>query len=196
MRLVLIAAGVLVVAGRLHAQSASTTTASSTTAPAAATAAAAPAVDTGAPPPLVKSVTVEAGDSPMVRAAKRALAARVAPGQRRVVSLTTSNTRGRVSVSTGPAEGPVVPPAPTSLYPMTKPESQQTSTQREASRLAAEKRAAAMQDRLKQLAAEEAVLASEADEPYGHAMDEDQVEKRLTEIQAERKRLQESKPPV
>ncbi|HYC61271.1 MAG TPA: hypothetical protein VEK79_17080 [Thermoanaerobaculia bacterium] len=145
-----------------------------------------------APPPLVKTVVVEPTDSPMVRAAKRAVAARVHPSQRRVISLTTTMTRGRIAQGSGTTELPVIPP------PSVEPPS--PATQREAARrIAAEKaaaeKAAAVQKRLKELEQEEGMLAQEADQQYGDEVDEDLVEKRLAEIEAERKKLLAPPPP-
>jgi hypothetical protein len=161
--------GILVLAVPVHPQSAATTSAST---------------DDAATPALTKTVVVEPNDSPMVRAAKRAVASRVPTAQRRVVSLTTTNTRGRVAFASGPTEGPkALPPAP-ATSPAPKP---QPSQQAEAKRAAEEK--------LKKLEAEQAMVAAEMDEPYGGDIEEDQVEKRLSEIEAERKKLQQTPPP-
>lgn len=174
MRSFIVATGILVFAAQVHAQSATT--------------AATPAETTA--PPLIKSVADDANDSPMVRAAKRAVASRVHPTQRRVISLTSSSTatRGRVAVATGPTEGPRIPPAPSDAKTVTKPNVITAQT-------AAAKHRAEVQEKLKKLEAEESRLGVETDEPYGNDIDEDQVEKRLAEIAAERKKLQEAPPP-
>lgn len=150
------------------------------------------ATTSDAPPPLVKTVVVDPTDSPMVQAAKRALAARVHPSQRRVISLNATMTRGRVAQGSGTTELPKIPP------PSVEPPS--VATQREAARRvneqkAAAERAAALQKRLKELEQEEGILANEADQQYGDEADEDLVEKRLAEIAAERKKLLETPPP-
>ncbi len=175
MRSFIVATGIFVFAAHVHAQ----------TAPATA----APAPD--AAPPLIKTVADDPNDSPMVRAAKRAVRARQNPTQRRVVSLTSSTTatRGRVAVSSGATEGPKLPPKPSDAKSVTPPK---VMTAQE---VAAQRRAA-VEEKLRKLQAEEERIGTELDEPYGHEHDEDAVEKRLAEIAAERKKLQESvKPP-
>ncbi|HEU4888192.1 MAG TPA: hypothetical protein VFV49_09920 [Thermoanaerobaculia bacterium] len=180
MRSFIVATGILVLAAHADAQS---TTASAPAPSSTNTATAAPAED----PPLIKTVAEDPNDSPMVRAAKRAVASRQNPKQRRVVSITSSSTatRGRVAVSSGPAHGPKVPPPPSDAKTIT-PKKPPTPAE-----LAAQHRAMVL-EKLRKLEAEEGPLGVEADEQYGHEMDEDAVEKRLTEIAAERKKLLES----
>lgn len=172
MRHLIVATGILVLVAHVHAQSEPPAKPSETTTP-----------------PLMKTVTIDPSDSPMVAAAKRAVASRVHPSQRRVISLTSTMARGRVAQATGPTTGPRVLPLPTSSTPSTQA-SQPTSAQR-----AARKQEAEVQEKLKKLEAEESRLGVETDEPYGNDIDEDQVEKRLAEIAAERKKLQEAPPP-
>jgi hypothetical protein len=178
MRSFIVTTGILVFAAHVHAQSAPATT-TATPAPDAA-------------PALIKTVADDPNDSPMVRAAKRAVRARQNPTQRRVVSLTTSSTatRGRVAISSGATEGPKIPPKPSDAKSVTPPK---VMTAQEA----AAKHRAEVQEKLRKLQAEEERIGTELDEPYGHDEDEDAVEKRLAEIAAERKKLQESvKPPM
>jgi small-conductance mechanosensitive channel len=176
MRSFLIATGILVLAAQVSAQS------TSTAAPAPK---AVPAADETAPP-LIKSVEDDPNDSPMVRAAKRAVASRQNAGQRRVVSLTTSSatTRGRVAVSSGSAEGPKVPPLASDARHVPPPKP--VSAQERAARHQAEVR-----EKLKNLAAEEQRIAAELEEEHPE-MDEDFIDKRIEEIAAERKKLQDS----
>ena len=174
MRHFVIAAGILAIAVHANAQSAKV---QSTPAP--------PAESTT--PALTKTVTVDPNDSPMVRAAKKAVASRVNPAQRRVVSLNSANTRGRFAIASGPVEGPKVLP----LSPASTPPSQPSASQQEAAR-----RAAAVQKQLKKLETEQKILGSEMDEPYGHDLDEDQVEMRLYENQTEQKKLQQTTTPT
>jgi len=180
MRSFLIATGILVLAAHVNAQS------TSASASASAPAKPAPAAEETAPP-LIKSVADDPNDSPMVRAAKRAVASRQNAGQRRVVSLTpsTAATRGRVAVSSGAAEGPKIPPPPSDAKRVLPPKPM-TAEERAA------KHRAEVMAKLRKLEAEEGPLGFEADEQYGHERDEDEVEKRLTEIAAERKKLMES----
>jgi hypothetical protein len=169
MRHFVIAAGILAIAAHANAQSASAPPVESTT------------------PPLTKTVTIDPNDSPMVRAAKKAVASRVNPAQRRVVSLNSTNTRGRFSVATGPVQGPKVPP----LSPASTPAVQPSASQQEAAR-----RTAAVQKQVKKLETEQKRLAAEMDEPYGGDLDEDQVEQRMYEVQAEREKLQQTTAPT
>lgn len=176
MRSFLISAAIVVFAAQVHAQTATTTTTT---------------VDPAADPPLIKNVVDDPNDSPMVRAAKRAVRARQNPAQRRVVSLTKSDTqtRGRVAYSSGAAEGPKIPPPPSDAKTITPPKPITAAE-------AAAKHEAEVREKLSKLQAEEERIRPELDEQYGHEMDEDEVDQRLAEIEAERKRLQESlKPP-
>lgn len=151
-----------------------------------------PATTSDAPPPLVKTVVVEPTDSPMVRAAKRAVAARVHPSQRRVLSLNPTMTQGRIAQGSGTTELPKIPPP--SVEPPS-PATQREAQRRVAAQKAAAERAATVQKRLKELEQEEGVLTNEADQQYGDEVDEDMVEKRLAEIAAERKKLLATPPP-
>jgi hypothetical protein len=167
MRHLVIAAGILAIAAHANAQSSPP----------------APPPAEPATPALTKTVTIDPNDSPMVRAAKKAVASRVNPAQRRVVSLNATNTRGRFAVATGPAEGPKVPP----MSPATTPAAQPSSSQQEAA-----KRTAAVQKQLKKLETEQNRMAAEMDEPYGGDLEEDQVEKRMYEVQMEHEKLQQT----
>ena len=187
MRSLFVAASLLVFAAHVNAQSAP---ASKTTAPASKTATTTATTDDTAPA-LIKTVVDDPNDSPMVRAAKRAVASRLRnPNQRRVVSLTTTSTtaRGRFAISSGPAEGPKLPPVPSDAKPVKTP--QVTNAQ-----AAAAQQKAQVQEKLKKLEVEQSMLAAETDEPYGGDMEEDQVDQRLAAIEAERKKLQQQTPP-
>jgi hypothetical protein len=173
MRHLVIAAGILAIAAHAHAQT--------------ATAQSAPPPAEPATPALTKTVTVDPNDSPMVRAAKKAVASRLKnPAQRRVVSLNSKNTRGRFAVATGPVEGPKVPP----MSPAPAPAARPSASQQEAA-----KRTAAVQKQMEKLQTEQEMLAAEMDEPYGGDLDEDQVEKRMYEAQAAQQKLQQTAPP-
>ena len=173
MRSFLIATGALVLAAQVHAQTAPATATDTTT----------------TAPPLIKSVADDPNDSPMVRAAKRAVASRQNAGQRRVVTLAASGaaTRGRVAVATGPTEGPKLPPLPS-------PEAKKAASPLKTAEQRAANRQAEVQERLKQLKNEEERIAAELLEETPE-MDEDLIDKRLAEIEAERKKLQQSTPP-
>jgi hypothetical protein len=152
----------------------------------------APAAADATVPPLTKTVAVDPNDSPMVRAAKKAVASRVSAGQRRVISITSTNTRGRYAESTGPSEGPHVKPQTTGwTTPIQKPQPS------ESEKAAAAKYAADIQRQLKKVQAEQGRMANEMDEPYGGDIDEDQAEQRLTQAAAEQQKLEQSaqKPP-
>jgi Na+-transporting methylmalonyl-CoA/oxaloacetate decarboxylase gamma subunit len=179
MRHFIFLAAILIVAIQTQGQSASSS------APKAETA------GTATTPPLTTTVADNPNDSPMVRAAKRAVASRVNPAQRRVVTLTTANTRGRVAFASGPTTGPTPLPAPPSP-------SAGELRQRESAREVAAIKAAAekeRRDKLKQLENEENMLAAEMDEPYGGDVEEDRVDQRMSEIEAEKQKLQQPPPP-
>lgn len=175
MRSFLIATGVLVLATQVQAQSSTTTTDTTSTAP-----------------PLIKSVADDPNDSPMVRAAKRAVASRQNSGQRRVVTLAAPGaaTRGRVAIASGPAIGPKLPPPPP------QPDAVRAGAPKviTAQERVAARRQAEVQQKLKQLKNEEERIAAELDEEHPE-MDEDLIDKRLAEIEAERKKLLQSTPP-
>jgi hypothetical protein len=183
MRSLFVAASLLVFAAHVHAQSAKSAPASKTTAPATTT-----ATTDDTAPALIKTVVDDPNDSPMVRAAKRAVASRLRnPNQRRVVSLTTTSTttRGRFAISSGAAEGPKLPPVPSDAKPVKTPNPQNAAAIQKAQ----------VQEKLKRLDAEQRMLAAETEEPYGGDMEEDQVDQRLAAIEAERKKLQQATPP-
>ncbi|HEV7765558.1 MAG TPA: hypothetical protein VGQ76_11195 [Thermoanaerobaculia bacterium] len=172
MRHLIVGAGILVIAASAHAQTTAAATPDS--------------------PPLTKTVVIESGDSPLVRAAKRAVASRQGTDARRVITVRTSAAgagRGRFAEATGPISGPQVPA-------ITNPAKPNTSSQKsEAQRKAAEAQKAHVDAKLKQLAEEEAMVAAEADEPYGGDMEEDEVDARLGSIEEQRRELQPVQQP-
>jgi hypothetical protein len=122
-------------------------------------------------PPLVRSVTPSPFDSRLVQLAKRAIAARMAPGTRLVIDETTIG-RGRVSQSTAAGTvdfGSLALPAPTSDAPQPPPDR------------AAMERA----QKVEQLRREQALMAREADEGAYGEVEEDAVESRLSRIPQE-----------
>jgi hypothetical protein len=184
MRHLILVTGFLVLATYASAQSATTTTTATT--PTAAP----PAESTV--PPLTKTVAVDPNDSPMVRAAKRAVASRVPATQRRVITLNSTGTHGRFAESSGATEGPKVLPLSSDgwVTPIKPPPP--TIAQQEAA-----KNAAAVQQKLRQLEAEQQRMAAEADEPYGGDVSEDEAEARAAALAAEREKLEQAarKPP-
>lgn len=177
MRHLIIATGILVIAA--HATAQSTTKAAPP----------APVADTTVPP-LMKTVADDPNDSPMVRAAKKAVASRVNAGQRRVVTLATTTSRGRFAESSGASSGPTVVPLspPGWATPVQRP--QPSASEREA----AQKAEAVRQEKLKKLQAEQGAMGAEMDEPYGHEVDEDEAEQRLAKAAAEQQKLEQSAP--
>jgi C4-dicarboxylate-specific signal transduction histidine kinase len=123
-------------------------------------------------PELTKTTRVAPTDSTFVRAAKRAVAARVATSDRRVLQLTTTLTRGRVSQSSAdpnvkiPSGGSVGGP------PVYTPDT--------AAEKAAMAQAEQVKQRTKELEQERERMAAEADEPYGSDVEEDAVVARQT----------------
>jgi hypothetical protein len=130
---------------------------------------------------LVQDTTFRTDDSPLVRAAKRTLAARKG-GQNLPVHRVTDATLkrgGRVAFASGPVNGPTVPPLP-------EPEGPPVPQ-------ALPDRTAETQQRIQALQQEQRRMRDEADEgPYGE-IDEDVVERRLTEIPNE---MQPATPPT
>jgi hypothetical protein len=144
------------------------------------------ATDTAATPALIKSVAIDPNDSPLVRAAKHAVASRQNAGSRRIVTVNSSH--GHYAQATGPTNGPSLP-ATDSGAQATKAAGPSAEQQ------AAAKRQGEVQNRLRQLAQEEQRVGAELDEPYGGDIEEDAVEKRLSDIAAERQRLAQPPPP-
>jgi hypothetical protein len=136
---------------------------------------------------LINSVVVTPADSPLVRAAKRAVAARQNQNATTRVMISSTNLRrGRYAQSTGPVAAPI--PLPPSA-PANPP----------APRTAPDPNAAAVQAKIDALKQEQEHLASEAGEPYGGDIEEDQVEARQkqTREQLEQlQKLQNAKPPA
>lgn len=130
-------------------------------------------------PPLISSTAAQAGDSPLVRAARRAVEARVSAAGRQVISSQTLR-RGTVSQASGPAHAPNVnyfdpPPG---------------ASQKEDNRQAEETK-----KKIEKLQQEQKIMADEADQgPYGE-YDEDYVEGRMTQIPQEIEAAQKQKPP-
>jgi hypothetical protein len=182
MRHSLVATGILFIAVNTYAQTKATAT-TVTVSPAAQAATA----DTA--PPLTKSVKIEAGDSPLVRAAKLAVASRQHPSNRRVITVTPGGSagRGRYAEATGPVNGPSIPAAESTPAP------QQSQWQREEAAKA--EREAAAKERLRQLEQAQQVVGAEVDEPYGGDIEEDAVEATLTGIAAERQDIAPPPPP-
>jgi hypothetical protein len=176
MRHLIVATGIL--AFTLHA-SAQTQTAKPQTATTQSGAAA-----EATAPLLTKTVEVEAGDSPMVRAAKRAVASRGPASQRRVVSLTTNGTHGRIAISSGPKQGPTVLPLTTNWATPQKP--QPSVAEQQAAAQAAERT-----EKLKKLELEQQGLAAQLDEETPNDIDEDALDRRMAEIEGEQKKLQQ-----
>ena len=92
-----------------------------------------------------------------------------------------------MAISSGPVEGPNVPPPPSDAKKVEPPKVM--SAQEKAARHQAE-----VQEKLKQLQNEAQRSAAELDEEHPE-MDEDLINKRLEEIVVERKKLLESTPP-
>jgi hypothetical protein len=131
-------------------------------------------------PPLISSTTAQAGDSPLVRAARRAVAARIATAGRQVISSQTLR-RGTVSQASGPAHGPSVNYDET---PANMPKQEEENRQ-----------ALEAKKRIEKLQEEQRIMADEADQgPYGE-YDEDYVEGRMTQIPREIESAQKQKPP-
>ncbi|HXA15711.1 MAG TPA: hypothetical protein VN380_01870 [Thermoanaerobaculia bacterium] len=160
------------------------TKAASQTKPANATKAASPAA-------LTEDVTVSPNDSPLVRAAKIGLQARMHPKSRIVIDSTNLVVSHRSETA---AAATTVPAA---VAPGDRGRSWQSGNSGDASAIAANEQrgrdqvAATEQARQTGLRQEQEYMASQELEPYAEVID-DHVEKRLTEIPAEMKQ----KPPM
>jgi hypothetical protein len=171
MRHLIVATGIFVIAASSHAQSPA---AGATADPAA--------------PPLTKTVLINPTDSPLVRAAKLAVASRQHPSNRRVITVTAgaSSGRGRVAQATGPVNGPNLPPLPAQAAAVgPTPEQKQAALRQQAQ----------VKEKLQQLEQEQAAVGVEVDEPYGGDMEEDEVEHRLSQIEAQRQSALPPPPP-
>jgi hypothetical protein len=137
-------------------------------------------------PQLVQSVDVQPGDSPLVRAAKRAVANRQNAKDRVTVKVTGT---GHLSQPPGPARDLKMPPPlePTAPAP--------ASIDADGIRA----RNAEIERRIKALQDEQTRLGAEADQPYaGDRTEEDDLERRMTTIQQKidelRRQLKDSTP--
>jgi hypothetical protein len=138
-------------------------------------------------PPLTRSTALAPDDSPLVRAAKLAVAARVAPSERRVVELTTVLTRGRVAQASpnpnfnvSPAGSSSTPSSPPVFTPNTEAEQR------------ADAEAERVRQRMEELQRERERMAAEADEPYGADVAEDEVTSRQSNVQQQ---IETAPPP-
>jgi hypothetical protein len=163
----------LIAAGALSAQTAST----QTTQPAA------PA--TAGETQLVTTTAVKSTDSPLVQAAKRALAARQNAKNRIKIDHASMKKAGRVSQSTGPVN--VSFNLPTSDGEPARPAPRDS---------AEEARQKELEKKLETLKQEQAMMAAEQDEPYGGDIEEGASDQRMTEIPNEIEQTQrEMNPP-
>jgi hypothetical protein len=143
------------------------------------------------PAALTEDVTVSPNDSPLVRAAKIGLQARMHPKSRIVIDSTNLVVSHRSETATTATS------VPAAVAPGERGRSWQSGNSGDASAIAAnEKRgrdqvAAAEQARQASLRLEQEYMASKELEPYAEVID-DHVEKRLTEIPAEMAK----KPPM
>lgn len=138
----------------------------------------------GSMPPLVPDVRFRPDDSPLVRAAKIAVASRAGQPTRVFDNAAVANSRGVISTSSGAAELPTF--QPTSMYPGAAPAAGQ-STQT----FAPQVDRAAVQKKIQQLNQEEGRMAMEAEQPYAGDVSEDRVDQRLSQIPQERQQLQQ-----
>jgi hypothetical protein len=134
-------------------------------------------------PSLVHTAEVQPGDSPLVQAAKRALAKRQNAKNR----LTVVPGSGHISQGTIPLKPLVLPPEPKSS---TRPGIDPNINRRKAEDI---------ERRIRILESEQKRLGAEADEVVGGDVDEDAVGKRLTDLQEKidelRLQLKQIPPP-
>jgi hypothetical protein len=136
---------------------------------------------------LITSVAVAPEDSPLVRAAKRAVAARQNGNVTNRVVISSANLRrGKYAQATGPVNGPKPLPPTTPANPP-------------APTVAPDPTAAAVAARIEALKQEQKRLAAEADEPYGGDIEEDDLDARQKQTQQQLEqleKLQKQKPPA
>jgi hypothetical protein len=145
----------------------------------------APQASTGedAQPELIRTVAIHSGDSPLVQAAKKAVAARQNSKSRIKINDRTVRGAGHVSQGTGPAVVSMnLPPAPSYAPPPGA----------DPADVARQKELAAKIEALKQ---EQERMAAEADEPYGGDVEEDRVDQRQSQIPQEIDQLQRQQTP-
>jgi len=138
-------------------------------------------------PQLVQSVDVQPGDSPLVRAAKRAVANRQNAKDRVTVKVTGT---GHLSQPPGPAKELKMPP----------PLEVSAPTPASASANANRARNEEIERKIKALQDEQKRLGEEADQPYaGDVTEEDNLDRRMATIQQQidelRKQLKGSATP-
>jgi hypothetical protein len=135
-------------------------------------------------PALVSDTTVRADDSPLVRAAKIAVASRLG-GSIVIDYVYMRRTTGHISEATGPALMPVnVGGAKTAAEHSSTFAAQSQPVDR-----------AAVQQKIEALRQEQQRMHAETDEPYGGDVNEDQAERRMSEIPKEINKLQNPPPP-
>ncbi|MBV8517448.1 MAG: hypothetical protein JO197_08610 [Acidobacteria bacterium] len=137
----------------------------------------APAADATTAPPLTSSTVVQAGDSPMVSAAKRAVAARHGSRDRIMVD---NNVVGR-----GHMFQANEPTAALPIYRPTDPDLPEASPAPPTGPSAAE-----IREKVTTLQNEQARTFDDSDDQYGNEIDEDLAEKRMTEIPQQIQTLQ------
>jgi hypothetical protein len=128
-------------------------------------------------PPLTSTTLVQAGDSPMVRAAKRAVAARQ-PGGMRIMIDNNVVGQGRMYQANEPT-------AALPIYRPTVPDLPEASPAPPAGPSAAE-----VKQKVEALKNEQARTFADSDDQYGNEIDEDLAEKRMSEIPQQIQTLQ------
>lgn len=129
-----------------------------------------PETTEAAPPPLITSTEIQAGDSPLVVAAKRAMAARLKAKDRINVAVTPG--KGHIFQATGPVNPSFkMPPEDPKPKPAKKTPVMDT---------------AALERKLQRLLQEQERLASQGDEPVdGDGSEEDYTDNRSAALQKE-----------
>jgi hypothetical protein len=134
-------------------------------------------------PQLIHSVTINPGDSPLVQAAKKAMAARHAADQRIRIDERMTRGRGHVSQSTGPVTVSLNVPSSGNDGSSSTPATEVDATRQK------------VQAQVQALRQEQEMIAAEADEQYANDIEEDQVDQRQTQIPNEIQQLQPQQPP-
>ncbi|HEX7136809.1 MAG TPA: hypothetical protein VF219_03145 [Vicinamibacterales bacterium] len=139
------------------------------------------AVETAPAPALIKTTEVSRTDSPLVRAAKQALAKRKKPHGTVIDDETVKHASGsRMTEPTQP-----LPPIPVPSDPITTP-----SMRVGAPEAPQGPDRATLEKRLETLKKQQARLSAEGEEPYGGDVDPDAVAKQLSNVTEEMKKLE------
>jgi hypothetical protein len=141
-------------------------------------------------PMLIPTVVITSNDSPLVRAAKIAVASRKTGTKTVIDNVTVGHTNGGVIAFASGGAAPIPETYSTSGSSRESYAAPKAASAPAAPSHADEERAALAQ-RHQALKLEEQRMRDESDDPYGNEVEADRVEQRLTQIPNEQKDVQE-----